>query len=183
MKPTFLLPALASIVIASQAQSGDLEIDITGFPTDDGMARIVLMSGPDEYAGKAPVTLTDSVPIVDGKARWVKALPSGRYAVIAHHDGNSNDELDRPVFQLPVEAYGYSNGAWTSFGLPDFDQTAFVVAEETSRQTISVRYNAIYSVGQTLLVAMVALMALFGGATIVRRCRNSAVSFAKAGGE
>lgn len=183
MKPTFLLPALASIAIASQAQSGNLELDISGFPTDDGMARIVLMSGPEEYAGKSPVTLTDTVPIVDGKARWVKTLPSGRYAVIAHHDGNSNDELDRPVFQLPVEAYGYSNGAWTSFGLPDFDQTAFTVGDEANRQSITVRYNAIYSVGQMLIVAMAALAALFGGATMVRRWRNSAVSLVKGGGE
>lgn len=183
MKPAFLLPTLASLVFATQAQSGDLELHISGFPTDDGMARIVLMNGPEEYAGRSAVTLTDSVPIVDGKARWVKALPSGRYAVIAHHDRNSNDELDRPVFQLPVEAYGYSNGAWTSFGLPDFDQTAFVVEEETSRQSITVRYNAIFSVGQTLLVAMAALVALFGAAMIARRWQKSAVSLAKTGGE
>ena len=183
MKPTFLLPALASIIFASQAQSGDLELEITGFSTDDGMARIVLMNGPEEYAGKLPVTLTDTVPIVDGKARWVKTLPAGRYAVIAHHDDNSNDELDRPVFQLPVEAYGYSNGAWTSFGLPDFDQTAFIVAEEASRQSITLRYNAIFSVGQILLVAIAGLVALFGGAMMARRWRNTAVSSANGGGE
>ena len=114
---------------STNAAAGEIGLTMSGFSKDEGMARIVLVEGEEGYAGVTPATLVASVPIKDGQAVWTGEVPPGTYAIIGHHDENENDELDRPVFELPLEPYGYSNGAWTNFGLPSFEEVAFEVGE------------------------------------------------------
>ena len=96
-------------------------------------------------------------------------MPPGTYAIIAHHDENENDELDRPVFELPLEPYGYSNGAWTSLGLPSFKEVAFEVGEGVAQQGIQMRTNAFVSLAQIAAAFSAALATLFAFIAIRRR--------------
>jgi uncharacterized protein (DUF2141 family) len=51
-------------------------------------------------------------------------LRPGRYAVIVLHDENGNGGLDRNLLGVPVEAYGFSNGAEGFLGPPSFAAAA-----------------------------------------------------------
>ena len=169
MKSAIRTLMLAAGLASTDAAAGEIDLIMTGFANDEGMARIVLMEGIEGYTSAKPVTLTASVPIEDGSAHWSADVPPGTYAIIAHHDRDGNDELDRPVFQLPLEPYGYSNGAWTSVGLPAFDEIAFEVGDGVSRQRIRMRLNAFVTLTQIVAAGAVALSALFALVTIRRR--------------
>lgn len=160
---------LAAGLATTQAAAGEIDLTMTGFANDEGLARIVLMEGIEGYTSAKPVTLTASVSIENGTARWSADVPSGTYAIIAHHDSDTNDELDRPFFQLPLEPYGYSNGAWTSVGLPAFDEVAFEVGNGVAPQRIPMRLNAFVTLTQIVAAGAVALAALFALVTIRRR--------------
>jgi uncharacterized protein (DUF2141 family) len=160
---------LASGLATTQATAGEIDLTMTGFSNDEGLARIVLMEGIAGYTSAKPVTLTVSVPIKNGTARWRAEVPSGIYAIIAHHDRDANDVLDRPVFELPLEPYGYSSGAWTSVGLPAFDEVAFVVGNGVAPQRIHMRLNAFVTLAQSVAAGVAALAVLFAFVTIRRR--------------
>lgn len=160
---------LAAGLVSTDAAAGQIDLTMTGFASDGGLARIVLMEGIEGYTSVRPVTLTASVPIEDGTARWSAEVPPGTYALIAHHDRNANDDLDRPVFQLPLEPYGYSNGAWTSIGLPAFEEVAFEVGDGVAPQRIPMRTNAFVTLAQVIAAGGAALAALIALVAVRRR--------------
>ena len=169
MKSAIRTVLLAASLASTDAAAGQIDLTMTGFSNDEGLARIVLMEGIEGYTSAKPVTLTASVPIENGTARWSAHVPPGTYAIIAHHDRDANDELDRPFFQLPLEPYGYSNGAWTSVGLPAFDEVAFEVGSGVAPQRIPMRLNAFVTLTQIVAAGAVALAALFAFVAIRRR--------------
>lgn len=171
MKQTVSAVLAAMALVTGTAAAGPVELRVTGIPSNEGNARIVLMDGPQGYTGERPPVRIVSVPVAGGQALWRGEMPVGTYAAIAHHDRNANDALDRPIFGLPLEPYGYSNAAWTSFGLPDYDAIAFDVGDGTTRQTIRLRMNGFVTAGQITLTVTAALAVLFGGLVLARRRR------------
>ncbi|MDJ0637959.1 MAG: DUF2141 domain-containing protein [Paracoccaceae bacterium] len=169
MKSAIRILMLTAGLASTDATAGEIDLTMTGFTNDEGMARVVLMEGIEGYTSVRPVALTASVPIEDGTARWTGEVSPGTYAIIAHHDRDANDELDRPLFQLPLEPYGYSNGAWTSVGLPTFDDVAFEVGDGVAPQRITMRLNAFVTLTQIVAAGAVALAALFALVAIRRR--------------
>jgi uncharacterized protein (DUF2141 family) len=174
MKQTLILGPTLVIAMAGAVAAGEVSLTVTGFSEDTGMARIVLMAGEAGYHGEMPVARIASVPIENGRAIWdADDIPPGRYAIIAHHDRDNDDALNRPVLGLPQEPYGYTNGAWTSFGLPDWEAVAFEVGDVPVRQGIHLRMNAFAAASQMMMVGLPALVAVFGGLALFGRFRRS----------
>lgn len=132
------------IVSAQGLSAGELTVRMTDLPSDAGRARLVIVDSERAYRGKDKPVQIVAVPIKGGKAAWnVKTLPEGKYALIAHHDRNSNNELDRPIFGLPVEAYGFANKAWATFGVPTWQDASFDVGPNPVAVEVRVRLNPI----------------------------------------
>lgn len=56
----------------------------------------------------------------------LSTLTEGKtYAVALFHDVNNNKRLDKNLFGIPVEKYGFSNNARSTFGPPSFESAAF----------------------------------------------------------
>jgi uncharacterized protein (DUF2141 family) len=45
-------------------------------------------------------------------------------AICAYHDKNDNGRLDKNVFGIPTERYGFSNDPKRGFGPPTFEQAS-----------------------------------------------------------
>lgn len=60
----------------------------------------------------------------------IEDLPEGTYAVSVFHDENGNGELDKNLFGVPKEPYGFSNDAKGSLGPPSFEDAGFPVNQE-----------------------------------------------------
>ena len=161
---------VAAFLPMTAATAGQIDLQITGFANDAGAARILLFKGEAGYHGEIDADRIASVSIRDGKANWrADAVPDGTYAIIAHHDTNANGDLDRPHFSLPLEPYGYSNGAWTSLGLPNWEMVAFNVGPAPVQQAIHLRMNAFAALAQMALIGVPSLLVIFGGLALVHR--------------
>lgn len=171
MKQLVTACTAAWLCAALPANAGQIDLTISGFSGKSGQARIVLMKGIAEYEGRKPVSGTVTASIIDGMAHWQGEVAPGRYVIIAHHDRDGDNALNRPLLGLPLEPYGYSQGAWTSLGLPEFKEAAFTVGQGTTPQHIHLRRNAFAAAAQIAAIAIPALLVAFVTAARLRRRR------------
>ena len=165
--------ALALWLGPAAVMAGEIDLSIGGFTNDAGLARIVLMKDKAGHQGQIAPQRVASVPIRNKQARWLaKDVPPGSYSIIAHHDTDSNDQLNRPVFSLPTEPYGFSKGAWTSLGIPTWSDVAFTVGNGRVRQAIQLRMNAFSVFGQLAVIGGVSLLVISGLLFLSRRIQR-----------
>ncbi len=104
---------------------GNLIINVTGFENNDGGARIAIVNSKVNY-DESNNHRQKVVPVKNKEAQCiVEDLEFGEYAVKVFHDENSNEELDKAMFGIPKEAYGFSNNARGKFGAPAYSKVAF----------------------------------------------------------
>ncbi|MFN3301349.1 MAG: DUF2141 domain-containing protein [Sediminibacterium sp.] len=54
-------------------------------------------------------------------------IPKGKYAIAVFLDENDNYELDRNIFGIPKEKYGFSNNVLPALRPATFEESAFEV--------------------------------------------------------
>jgi uncharacterized protein (DUF2141 family) len=64
----------------------------------------------------------------------------GFYAVVVFHDANANGRLDLGFFDMPKEAYGFSNNFQPILHAPSLDQVKFRVGPGDTRLHIRLHY-------------------------------------------
>ena len=102
-----------------------LTITITGFSSNDGKASIALYRVSDHFPGEKTQYKGKIVSIEHKKAIVIfENLPKTKYAVAVFHDKNKNGILDKNMFGIPLEKYGFSNNARETFSAPSFESAA-----------------------------------------------------------
>jgi uncharacterized protein (DUF2141 family) len=82
---------------------------------------------PDAYFRGERITVSDRIMTI-----VFNDLPKGQYAVSVYQDGNGNGQLDKNIFGIPKERYGFSNNS----DRPDFRRCLF---DFNSDITITIR--------------------------------------------
>jgi uncharacterized protein (DUF2141 family) len=133
-----LAAAVCATVLPSAARAADLTVEVDGIESADGQVQVGLFNGAAEFPGKPT---TGQRMKVDGTKVTItfKDLPAGRYAVSAYHDENDNNKLDRGMFGIPKERYGFSQDARGVGGPPEFRDAAFELPADGARITVRVR--------------------------------------------
>ena len=85
------------------------------------------------YREKIIITNQKEVSVV------FKGIPSGRYAIAVFLDENDNYKLDRNVFGIPVEKYGFSNNILPRLRAATFKESAFEIRSQESIITIKLK--------------------------------------------
>ena len=67
-------------------------------------------------------------------------IPPGTYALGVIHDENMNGKLDTNRLGIPVEGYGFSNGARALLGAPSFAAASFQYDGQGLELTINLHY-------------------------------------------
>jgi len=126
------LPLIMSVICfvsMAYAQTGTINVEISGIEDPKGMMSIGLYSDekgfPDdgkEYKG-TDVDVTGQTVVYT-----FKDVPFGTYAIAIFHDTNSNGKLDKNFLGIPKEGYAFSNNVFGTFGPPDFKDTSFELA-------------------------------------------------------
>lgn len=82
-------------------------------------------------------------PVQAGRARCTIQLPSaGSYAIGLYHDADDDNELDRGVFGVPTEGYGFSRNVGGGLSAPGFAEAALqVAADALVRAVVRIRYG------------------------------------------
>ncbi len=128
---------LPGAVAPGTAWATDLSVVVTGLESDGGDVHIALYDTPETFP-KSRAMREEVRPRPSGRAAtWrFTGLPPGRYAIATYHDANGNDEFDQGLFGIPLEDFGFSNGATAFLGPPSFADAAFDLPPEGATVTI-----------------------------------------------
>jgi uncharacterized protein (DUF2141 family) len=122
----------------SKTAAADLIITISGFENSNGVAKVAVVNSKDNYNEDTPFK-GYNFKIVNNKVVETIPLPYGEYAVKVFHDENSNGELDKRLFGIPAEAYGFSNDARGTIGPPEYEKAAFKLDSPNKEITITIK--------------------------------------------
>ncbi|MDB5916174.1 MAG: hypothetical protein JWR40_408 [Massilia sp.] len=116
----------AALLATGQARAADLTIQIDDVKEAGGTIQVALY---DSAAGFMR-TAVGTASIAAAKAAntvVLKDLPAGEYGFAVFHDANSNAKLDKNMFGMPTEGFGFSNNAMGNMGPPSFEQARFTL--------------------------------------------------------
>ena len=57
-------------------------------------------------------------------------IPAGTYSIAVYHDLNMNKILDKNLFGVPKEGYGFSNNVFGIVGPPDYLDASFLLDKD-----------------------------------------------------
>jgi uncharacterized protein (DUF2141 family) len=135
-KSLSLLAALATL--AASTLAADLEVAVHAVRGDEGRVKLMLFDREDGFRKEDKARQVLALPAAAGTGVF-RALPPGRYAVIAYHDENGDDKLNLRFGMFPKEGYGLSNNP-KIFGPPKFKDATFEVPEAGKRIVIHLDY-------------------------------------------
>jgi len=113
-----------SLLTACAVHAADLTVEVRGVAEAKGS---ILIAVYDNSAGwlKKPAR-TARVDATPGTVKATLAgMDAGSYAVSVVHDANGNGRLDSNELRIPIEPYGFSNGATGMFGPASFPDARF----------------------------------------------------------
>ena len=122
---------------APRARAAEVVLVLEGLESGSGEVQVDLFA--EAHAANFPyadrgvqseIRTPASALLEAGASIALGDLAPGRYALFAMHDANGNGDLDRNLFGIPTEGYGFSNGATGTIGPPSFDAAAIQVAPD-----------------------------------------------------
>ncbi len=122
-----------------------LRIHVDGLRNSIGVVGTELFTSPAGWPENVDRTFRHgATPIGAGEhavtAVWVN-LPPGNYGVVALHDENKNRKLDRNIFGIPKEGFGFANNPRVGMSAPPFEQAIVRVTCPITETTIHLIYK------------------------------------------
>jgi uncharacterized protein (DUF2141 family) len=117
------------VLVASSAYAETLQVTVSGIEAGKGNLRIAVFDqahrdqfAEGKYLSGAEVAAKSGQMTVE-----IPDLESTEYAVAVIQDLNKNGKLDRNMFKIPKEPYGFS-GSWT-WGGASYEEASFSANE------------------------------------------------------
>ena len=132
--------SVSAVSQGSEESKGDLTLKLNNFKHAQGEVISRLYRKGQNVFGEGFVNIKSNIE--EGRVTVVfEDLPYGNYALMVHHDENSNGIVDHNMLNFPKEALGFSNkfrpGPIT--GMPTFEKLEFAFNDENSNLEISVK--------------------------------------------
>jgi uncharacterized protein (DUF2141 family) len=117
-------------------QKANLTVDVQNIRSQKGNVYIALFKPDSGFPEGKPVD-GKKADIQGSNAQITFSIEPGEYAIAVFHDENGNGILDKRIFGMPKEPYGFSNNFRPRLSAPKFKDCQFSVG--TSGKTISIR--------------------------------------------
>ncbi|MGH1438993.1 MAG: DUF2141 domain-containing protein [Cellvibrionaceae bacterium] len=136
---TIITTAILSLA-ANLSHAGNLTFTIKQVKSDQGSIYLKLYKGKANYkADKAHAA--HQVPAKTGDISiGFDELPSDDYAIRYYHDENADGKLQKNLFGIPTEGYGFSSNARGNFGPPSFEKMKVTVDDTDIHDTSTIKY-------------------------------------------
>jgi uncharacterized protein (DUF2141 family) len=113
----------------------DLTVIVDDLRMTKGELRIGLYDDEEDFRSTTRYFDAVSIPLKSKRIKHTFSdIPEGRYAVSIFHDEDGDARLDKNLFGIPQEGYGFSNDPAISFRAPGFQACSFKI--EQDRQII-----------------------------------------------
>lgn len=124
----------------SKDTKGELIITINNLKSNKGKVLFALYSSEDSYLNEKKAVKLKVCLIKNNKAIIkMNGLSFGNYAFAFYHDSNNNSKLDKNIFGIPKEDYGFSNDARGTFGPPSFKASKFKLYKKQQKISLNMR--------------------------------------------
>lgn len=132
---------LALALGAAPAMAADLEVAVQGLRNTRGEVHLCLTRSPAHFPDCSgdPAMIRRTVPAAGAALIRIGGVPPGNYALSLIHDENGNGRLDT-FLGIPREGFGFSRNPRLRMGPPRFEECRVTIGQETSRQTIAMKY-------------------------------------------
>ncbi|MFO6420495.1 DUF2141 domain-containing protein [Hylemonella sp. W303a] len=137
--PTSRLMACVLFALSSLPTiAADLVVEVEGLRGTQGVVSVGLFDTAESFPQQVLTGLRTPAdkPVVEVVFR---NLQPGRYAVSAYQDENGNLQLDRGLFGIPKEPYGFSRDARGTAGPPEFRDARFDLGADGARIRVKLR--------------------------------------------
>ena len=129
----------ASATVTDEA-TRSLAIHVTGLKNQSSTLFVAVFDSAKGFPKPEHSRKTTTVPVTTDSVEFSLSLPDLATTGIAiFQDLNGDGKLTKNSFGLPIEPYGFSNNARSTFGPPSFSQTTFQVSEKMPSMEITVR--------------------------------------------
>lgn len=126
--------------VTVRADESRLIVTLKNVRDSTGNLRASIYREPESFRKEDRAVEIVSIPAQKGDVQLVfKAMPAGRYAVMAYHDADSDGKLGLRFGMFPTEGYGLSNNPKV-MGPPKFADSAF----ELNGTETSIDINLLY---------------------------------------
>ena len=140
-----LLPAAAPLYAADTVSSADcsVTIHVTGFRNAKGVLGAELFKSPEGWPESVEHSFRHgSFPIHGQEATATfDHVPPGRYGIVVLHDENKNEKLDRNLFQVPKEGFGFANNPHVLLVAPPLDKASIAVTCPSTTTEVHLIYK------------------------------------------
>ncbi len=127
----------SSVIVAEGSLS--IVVKVGGVKCCDGVLRLAVYNDPSSWMSEHNMVRGRLGFIQNSEQTFeIHGLPEGRYAIAIYQDTNSNNKLDRWLWSVPKEPYGFSNNVGR-YGPVSFNKAAFNLNEDLD---ISIELNS-----------------------------------------
>jgi uncharacterized protein (DUF2141 family) len=130
---------------AASSQACTLRIHVDGLRNSTGVVGTELFTSSAGWPENVDKTFRHGATPIGAAERAVTVvwqnIPPGNYGVVALHDENKNRKLDRNIFGVPKEGFGFANNPHVGMSAPPFEQAILRVTCPVTETTIHLIYK------------------------------------------
>ena len=128
------------LLATASGHAATLHVTVENIRNDSRPVRVLLFNSPDSFPDEKLCFKSHATRAMEGTAvvEFTDIKP-GTYAIMAYHDENQDNRLNRVLGTWPSEGYGLSLNPLI-MGPPTFEEVAFELPARGLSVTISLRY-------------------------------------------
>jgi uncharacterized protein (DUF2141 family) len=120
------------------ASKVNLSIEVTNIQSQKGAVYLALFRAGDAFPTGKPAE-GKKVDIKGSSVQASFSVEPGNYAVAVFHDENGNGKMDKRVFGIPKEPYGFSNNFRPKMSAPKFSDCQIQVGNNGKAIQIEIK--------------------------------------------
>jgi uncharacterized protein (DUF2141 family) len=133
---------ISAVNWGTPASAASLSVQVENLRNQDGNIIVALYDSASSFldAERHVIIVEPQAARGDTMEVVFDGLPPGDYAAAAYHDENLSGEFDTNFLGIPLEGYGFTNGARAGLGPPDFEEAAVAVGTGSARTELALTY-------------------------------------------
>ncbi|UFH56780.1 DUF2141 domain-containing protein [Spirosoma sp. KNUC1025] len=129
---------LTTFSLPPSPPKASLKVDVHNVQTLTGAVYIALFKPGKEFPDGKPIE-GKKLNATSHSVQTTFSIDPGEYAVAVFHDENGNGKMDKRIFGIPKEPYGFSNNFRPKMSAPKFSDCQFTLGEGGKSINITVK--------------------------------------------
>ena len=129
------------LLIPNICFANSLTVTVSNIKNTNGQILVGLFNSKESFPTKGQEYKGNIVYPIKGNSITTSFnnIPEGDYAIAVIHDEDRSGKLEKNIFGIPMEQYGFSNNAYGKFGPPTFESAAIKVDKNDLSITINLK--------------------------------------------